>query len=333
MPETKDAKPILVTGGAGYIGSHACKALAEAGYLPVTYDNLDRGHEWAVKWGPLELGNVRDAQRLAQAFDRYKPSAVLHFAGFTYVGESVLQPDLYYENNVAGTLTLLGAMKKAGIGRLVFSSSAAVYGVPRYMPLDEDHPLDPISPYGRSKLFIERVLEDYSRFSGLRSISLRYFNAAGADLECETGEAHDPETHLIPLALAAVREPARGLTLFGDDYDTRDGTCVRDYIHVTDLAAAHVLALKALESGAQTGAYNLGVGEGHSVREVLDAVERVTGKAPLTDIGPRREGDPPTLISTSHRAEEILGWIPRHSDLDTMVSTAWRWMNRHSAGA
>jgi UDP-arabinose 4-epimerase len=332
MPDAS-AQPILVTGGAGYIGSHACKALAEAGYLPVTYDNLERGHEWAVKWGPLELGNIRDAQRLAQAFDHYKPVAVLHFAGFTYVGESVLQPDLYYENNVAGTLTLLGAMKRAGIGRLIFSSSAAVYGVPRYMPLDENHPLEPINPYGRTKLFIERALQDYARGFGLQSISLRYFNAAGADLECETGEAHDPETHLIPLALAAARDPACPLTLFGDDYDTRDGTCVRDYIHVTDLAQAHVLALKALEAGAQTAAYNLGVGEGYSVREVLDAVERVTGKAPASEMGPRREGDPPTLISSCRRAEEILGWTPRQSDLDTIVSTAWRWMNKHNAGS
>ena len=332
MPDAS-AQPILVTGGAGYIGSHACKALAEAGYLPVTYDNLERGHEWAVKWGPLELGNIRDAQRLAQAFDHYKPVAVLHFAGFTYVGESVLQPDLYYENNVAGTLTLLGAMKRAGIGRLIFSSSAAVYGVPRYMPLDENHPLEPINPYGRTKLFIERALQDYARGFGLQSISLRYFNAAGADAEGETGEAHDPETHLIPLALAAARDPACPLTLFGDDYDTRDGTCVRDYIHVTDLAQAHVLALKALEAGAQTAAYNLGVGEGYSVREVLDAVERVTGKAPASEMGPRREGDPPTLISSCRRAEEILGWTPRQSDLDTIVSTAWRWMNKHNAGS
>ena len=207
MPDAS-AQPILVTGGAGYIGSHACKALAEAGYLPVTYDNLERGHEWAVKWGPLELGNIRDAQRLAQAFDHYKPVAVLHFAGFTYVGESVLQPDLYYENNVAGTLTLLGAMKRAGIGRLIFSSSAAVYGVPRYMPLDENHPLEPINPYGRTKLFIERALQDYARGFGLQSISLRYFNAAGADAEGETGEAHDPETHLIPLASSARGEKA-----------------------------------------------------------------------------------------------------------------------------
>jgi UDP-arabinose 4-epimerase len=320
-------RAILVTGGAGYIGSHVCKALAEAGFLPVSFDDLSRGHEWAVKWGPLVRGSLLDAAALDAAMAVHRPEAIVHLAGFTYVGESVRDPLLYYANNVAGSLSLLAAAARHGIGALVFSSSAAVYGNPLATPIPESHPLAPINPYGFTKLAVERVLADLEGSSGLRSVSLRYFNAAGADPDGAAGEAHAPETHLIPLVLAAVRNGVP-ITLFGNDYDTPDGTCIRDYIHVTDLAAAHVLSLESLLAGGPSRALNLGTGAGLSVNEILAAAEEVTGMRVPSHFGPRRPGDPPRLVSDPTLARTDLGWAPRHSEIGTIIDTAWRWMLR-----
>lgn len=322
---------IIVTGGAGYIGSHACKALAGFGYTPISYDNLVSGHRWAVKWGPLEEGDVADRARLNEVIAKYQPKAVMHFAAYAYVGESVQNPSKYYRNNVAGTLTLLEAMRDQSIAKLIFSSTCATYGTPDSVPIQEDDPQHPINPYGASKLMIERMLQDFEVAHGLRSISLRYFNAAGADPEGEIGEAHNPETHLIPLVLDAAAGKRSAITVFGDDYDTPDGTCIRDYIHVSDLAEAHVLALKALENGAKTTAYNLGNGLGYSVREVIDSVARVTGGQVPYTVGPRRAGDPAALVGDATRAMQELGWRPRLHDIDTMVDTAWRWHSMYNA--
>jgi UDP-arabinose 4-epimerase len=320
-------RPILVTGGAGYIGSHVCKALAGAGFFPVSFDDLSRGHEWAVKWGPLVRGNLLDGPALDAAMAEHRPEAIVHLAGFTYVGESVRDPLLYYGNNVAGSLSLLAAAARHGIGALVFSSSAAVYGNPLAMPIPESHPVAPINPYGFTKMAVERVLADMEGSTGLRSVSLRYFNAAGADRDGEAGEAHDPETHLIPLVLAAVRS-GEPITLFGNDYDTPDGTCIRDYVHVTDLAAAHVRALESLLAGGPSRALNLGTGVGLSVNEILSAAETVTGERVPSRFGPRRPGDPPRLVSDPSLARIDLGWTPRHSEIRTIIGTAWRWMIR-----
>jgi UDP-arabinose 4-epimerase len=313
---------ILVTGGAGYIGSHACKALAKAGYTPIAFDNLVYGHKWAVKWGPLEIGDIADRKRLDAVIEQYQPEAVMHFAAYAYVGESVENPGKYYRNNVSGTLTLIEAMRDHGIDKLIFSSTCATYGIPEQVPITEDHPQKPINPYGMSKLMIEQILQDFDHAHGLRSISLRYFNAAGADPDGEIGESHDPETHLIPLVLDAAAGIRPVITVFGDDYDTPDGTCIRDYIHVSDLADAHLLALQALESGAGTIAYNLGNGIGFSVREVIQAVERVTRRAVPFEIGPRREGDPSHLVGDAGLAQRELGWRPFQYDLERIVSTA-----------
>jgi len=314
---------ILVTGGAGYIGSHACKALARAGYTPISYDNLVYGHRWAVKWGPFEEGDIADRERLDEVIAQYDPAAIMHFAAYAYVGESVEDPGKYYRNNVAGTLTLLEALRDHGINKLIFSSSCATYGVPDTVPIREDHPQRPINPYGASKLMIERMLRDFDVAHGLQSISLRYFNAAGADPDGEIGELHDPETHLIPLVLDVAAGSRPYVTVFGDDYDTPDGTCVRDYIHVTDLADAHVLALKALESGAKSTEFNLGNGKGYSVREVITAAERVTGNKIFLKIGQRRSGDPARLIGDSKKIRAVLGWAPKYEDIQFMVSHAW----------
>jgi UDP-arabinose 4-epimerase len=316
---------VLVTGGAGYIGAHACKVLAAHGYSPITFDNLSRGHAGAVKWGPLEIGDLLDRDRLLEVLRRRRPVAVMHFAALSRVAESVADPALYYRNNVVGALALLEAMRAEKVTRFVFSSSAAVYGIPAVMPIGEDAPQAPINPYGETKRMIERALRDYASAYGFASIALRYFNAAGADPDGEIGEDHDPETHLVPLALKAA---ARGtpLTVFGDDYATPDGTCVRDYVHVTDLAEAHVLALKALDGASGFRAYNLGVGQGLSVWEIIEAARRGCGKPIETRIGPRRPGDPPVLAADPARAFAELGWRPQISDVDSIVKTGWRWV-------
>jgi UDP-arabinose 4-epimerase len=317
---------VLVTGGAGYIGSHTCKQLAEEGYVPVSVDNLSRGHEWAVRWGPLERVDLMDGPSLKGLMEKYRPVAVMHFAALAYVEESVRDPESYYKNNLQGTLTLLGAMLQSGVKRIIFSSTCAIYGEPLEVPIREDHPQNPINPYGRSKLAIEWMLRDYCSAYGLRSVALRYFNAAGADPEGEIGEVHDPETHLIPLVLQAAKDERRHITIFGTDYDTPDGTCIRDYIHVRDLAQAHVLALKALEDRGGFHTYNLGNGRGFSVREVIETARQVTGRTIMTRTGPRRPGDPPVLVADSSHAMQKLGWRPEFDDLSDIIITAWRFI-------
>jgi UDP-arabinose 4-epimerase len=319
---------VIVTGGAGYVGSQVCKALARHGLVPVTVDNLSRGHREAVRWGPLEVVDLRDRARLAEVFARHRPQAVMHFAGYIAVGESVQDPALYYENNVGGTLELLAAMRAAGCLRIVFSSTAAVYGNPIAIPIPETHPLAPINPYGWTKRIVEELLASYDAAYGLRSASLRYFNAAGADAESETGERHDPETHLVPRALDAAAGRAPALPVFGTDYDTPDGTCIRDYVHVADLADAHVAALEHLARGGASVTLNLGSGRGYSVLELLEAVERVTSRHVARDLRPRRAGDPPRLVADPGLAGRVLGWRPRRSDLETILRDAWRWHTR-----
>jgi UDP-glucose-4-epimerase GalE len=316
---------ILVTGGAGYIGSHVCKALAARGYAPVAYDDLSRGNAWAVKWGPLERGDISDAKRLDEVFERHAPAAVMHFAAFAYVGESCADPLLYYRNNVAGSQVLLQAVVAHGAPPVVFSSSCATYGVPERLPIPEEHPQRPVNPYGFTKLVVERMLADLATAAGLRSVALRYFNAAGADPDGGIGEAHEPETHLIPLVLAAARSGGT-VDVYGADYDTPDGTCVRDYVHVADLADAHVRALDHLLAGGASAAFNLANARGYSVREVIAAAEAVCG-LPIRarDVG-RRPGDPPVLVGDATRAAAVLGWRPARSDLRRQIADAWRWM-------
>lgn len=316
---------IIVTGGAGYVGSHTCKLLHEAGYTPVVVDNLSRGHRWAVQWGPLEPADLLDQQHVEDILRQYRPQAVLHFAALAYVGESVSEPGLYYENNVVGSLRLLDAMRACGVDRIVFSSTCATYGEPQWLPLDETHPQAPINPYGASKLMVERLLADYAAAYDLRSVALRYFNAAGADPGGVIGELHEPETHLIPLILQVAAGERAALTIHGEDYDTPDGTCVRDYIHVCDLGSAHLRALESMKEQPGARAYNLGNGAGYSVREVVQSVERVTGQPVRCEAGPRRPGDPPRLVADANRARSELGWVPRLAALDAMVETAWAW--------
>jgi len=324
---------LLVTGGAGYIGSHVCKAVAAAGFLPVTYDNLCSGHPWAVRWGPLETGELADGARLDAVMRKYRPAAVIHLAGLIAVGESVTDPALYYANNVSGSISLLDAMRRNGVDRIVFSSTAAVYGEPEEaMPMPESHPQRPLNPYGTSKLMIERVLQDYARAYGLRSVSLRYFNAAGADPDTEIGEAHPVETHLIPLILDVAAGRRHHIAIYGDDYATHDGTCLRDYIHVADLADAHVLALKYLDNSVGAHAFNLGNGAGTTVKEVIETVRRVTGAPIPVRVEARRPGDPAVLLADSDRARRILVWQPRHSAVETMVASAWAWHQRVPTG-
>jgi UDP-arabinose 4-epimerase len=325
---------VLVTGGAGYVGSHACKALAAAGYLPITYDSLVHGHDWAVKWGPLELGDVLDGDRLREAIRKYRPEAVMHFAAFAYVGESIAEPAKYYRNNVLGTLSLLDAMRAEKVTELVFSSTCATYGVPETIPIVEDAPQNPINPYGASKLMVERILADYGAAYGLKSVSLRYFNAAGADPGGEIGEDHEPETHLIPLVLDAASGARPDITIFGEDYETPDGTCIRDYVHVNDIADAHVLALKKLHGGRLRPAYNLGTGTGVSVAEIIAKASAVTGRDIRVAHGHRRAGDPARLVADPSRAQGDLGWQPRHPDIGDVITSAWRWnlQRRNSRG-
>lgn len=319
---------ILVTGGAGYVGSHICKMLAQDGLVPVVYDNLVRGHLSAVRWGPFEQGDIADRPRLDAVIAKYQPIAAIHFAAYAYVGESVSDPGKYYRNNVAGSLSLLEAMRDAGIDKIIFSSTCSTFGSPEKALIDEEHPQRPINAYGASKLMVERMLADFDVAHGLKSISLRYFNAAGADPNAEIGENHDPETHLIPLAIQTALGQRDELTVFGSDYETPDGTCVRDYVHVTDLAEAHVTALKALVGGARTTAYNLGIGRGHSVQEVVNAVSRIAGRKFPVRNGPRRPGDPARLVADPSKAKAELGWRARIVDLDDIILTAWRWHQR-----
>ena len=321
-------KNILVTGGAGYIGSHTCKALAQAGYQPIAYDNLVNGHEWAAQWGPLEVGDISNKARLQKVISRYRPVAVIHFAAYAYVGESIENPLKYFQNNVAGTLCLLESMRDYDINKIVFSSACATYGMPRKIPMTEDHPQQPINPYGMSKLMVEQILKDCAYADDLRSVTLRYFNAAGADLDCKIGEDHDPETHLIPLVLDVAAGKRDPITVFGDDYSTPDGTCIRDYIHVSDLADAHVLALKKLEDGCTSKAINLGNGQGYSVLEVIEMAENITNKNIKVKIGLRRSGDPPTLVANATKAFRELEWKPRFGELKAILDTAWCWAKR-----
>jgi len=319
---------ILVTGGAGYVGSHACKALAGAGYRPVVYDNLSRGYREAVRWGPLVEGDLHDSPRLAAALRTHKIKAVLHFAALAYVGESMADPETYYRNNVGGTLALLAAMREAEVTTIVFSSTCAVYGVPARLPIAESTAKAPLNPYGETKLAVERVLHWYHRCYGLRFAALRYFNAAGADPAGEIGEDHEPETHLIPRVLRAALGSGEPVEVYGTDYPTADGTAIRDYIHVTDLADAHVRALGYLTGGGESGALNLGTGQGCSVRQVIAAVERMAGRpVPFRETA-RREGDPPELVADPALARTRLEWQPRHSDLDTIIGTALAWERR-----
>lgn len=324
----RDKKAVLVVGGAGYIGSHACKAIAAQGLLPVCFDNLSTGHREAVKWGPLVIGDMADRAALRGVFANHPIDSVMHFAANAYVGESVLMPAMYYGNNVANTLALLDCMRAAGVGHIVFSSTCATYGVPISMPIAEDHAQLPINPYGWSKLMVEQILKDYERAYGLRHAILRYFNAAGADPDGETGEWHDPETHLIPLVLDVALGRRSAITVFGDDYPTADGTCIRDYIHVTDLADAHLLALNQLRSEQGSLICNLGNGRGFSVREVIASAERVTGVPIGTSIAARREGDPPVLVGNADKARSVLGWTPRFGSIDAILATAWAWQQR-----
>jgi UDP-arabinose 4-epimerase len=324
------AQSILVTGGAGYIGSHACKALACAGYVPVVYDNLSRGRRHAVRWGPSVEGDIEDRERLAATLRAHRIAAVMHFAAFAYVAESVADPALYYRNNLLGSLALLDAMRDAGVDRLVFSSSCVVYGIPDSVPIRETTPVQPVNPYGETKLAVERALPWYQQAYGLRFVTLRYFNAAGADRDGEIGNEHDPETRLIPLVLRAALGLGPPVEIFGNDYPTPDGTAIRDYIHVEDLASAHVRALQYLSEGGASATLNLGTGRGHSVREIVAAVERISERPVPRREAPRRPGDPPQLVADAGLAGERLGWRPTHSDLDTIVRTALAWETRSS---
>jgi UDP-glucose 4-epimerase len=321
---------VLVSGGAGYVGSHVCLRLAEAGYHPVVYDNLSNGHEAFVQWGPLEVGDIRDRARLDQVMARWRPAALLHFAALIEVGESVKEPGRFYEVNVGGTLNLIEAARAAGVGAMVFSSTCATYGEPVFMPMDETHPQAPLNPYGRSKWMVEQALDDLDRYAGFRSVRLRYFNAAGADPEGRIGERHHPETHAIPLAIAAALGRRDGFSIFGDDYDTRDGTAVRDYIHVLDLADAHVSALRHLLDGGASETFNLGTGTGTTVRELVAAIEAASGKRLNISEGPRRPGDAPALVAVADKARDTLGWTPKW-DLQGIVGTAWSWHATHEA--
>ena len=314
---------ILVMGGAGYIGSHTVKHLAQNGYRCVVADNLIYGHREAVAVPDFEKADLLDKASLERVFDKYQIDAVVHFAAFTYVGESVENPQKYYQNNVEGTLNLLEVMLKHNVKKIVFSSTCATYGNPQYMPLDEKHTQNPINAYGRTKFFIEQIFNDYERAYGLKHIALRYFNAAGCSADGEIGESHNPETHLIPLVLKAIKGERDVIKVFGTDYDTPDGTCIRDYIHVEDLALAHRLALEKLDEFS--GCINLGTGIGTSVKEIIEAAEKVTGKKCPVEYGERRAGDPAKLYAANIMAKEVLGWQPKYTKIEDIVATAWRW--------
>jgi UDP-glucose 4-epimerase len=315
---------ILVAGGAGYIGAHTCLELFNKGFTPITYDNLSNGHAEFVKWGPLEIGDIRDRNKLDGVLGKYKPLAIIHFAAAIEVGESFRDPSGYYDNNVAGTITLLRAAQAAAIDKLVFSSTCATYGIPSSIPMDEAHAQAPINPYGRSKLIVEQILRDMDLHQGFRSFILRYFNAAGADPEGRIGEWHSPETHAIPIAIETALGRRSHFQVMGTDYDTRDGSCVRDFVHVLDLANAHTRAIEHLLNNGTSHALNLGTGHGTTVKELLETVQHVAGREFDIKYGPRREGDSPALVADNTLARRTIGWSPRH-DLQSIVGTAWNW--------
>ncbi len=322
------SQTILVTGGAGYIGSHTCKWLANSGYQPIVYDNLVYGHREAVKWGEFVEGDLLDKHLLRQTIQKFDIQAVIHFAAYSHVGESMTKPDKYFANNVGGTLSLLDVLKEQEVNNLIFSSTCATYGMPDYMPLDEKHAQNPVNPYGESKLFIEKALRWYQNAYGLKFVGLRYFNAAGADPDLEIGEDHTPETHLIPLILQSLLGQRSHIDIYGTDYPTPDGTAIRDYIHVLDLADAHLRALQYLQKGGESTFLNLGVGVGYSVKEVIQAVEKNTGLNVIAKEIDRRAGDPPVLIAKADKAHELLNWQPQYSDIDFIVKTAWGWAKK-----
>jgi len=319
---------ILVTGGAGYIGSHTCKTLAQAGYTPVTLDNLSQGHREAVKWGPFVEGDLADKELVKDTLRQYEIAGVMHFAAFACVGESMVDPGKYFRNNLVNTITLLDAMVDTRVRKFILSSTCATYGTPQFTPITEEHPQVPVNPYGESKLSIEKSMRWYSQVHGLRVASLRYFNAAGADSDGEIGENHDPETHLIPLVIQAALGDRDSVDVFGTDYPTPDGSAIRDYIHVTDLADAHLRALNKLECGIGNMFLNLGTGNGYSVLEVIDMVEHVSGKSIRRNLSARRPGDPAELVAATELADELLSWKPVISDLRSIVETALRWHSR-----
>lgn len=316
---------ILIVGGAGYIGSHINKELNHQGYETIIFDNLSFGHPEFVKWGNFQEGDLGNIEEIRKLFKEYTIDAVMHFAAFTYVGESVKNPQKYYLNNLRNTLNLLQVMLEEDVKYFVFSSTCATYGTPEEIPITENHPQNPINPYGKGKLMVEQILADYSRAYGLKYASLRYFNAAGADPEAEIGESHQPETHLIPLILDVAMDKKEKIQVYGTDYATPDGTCIRDYIHVMDLADAHIKALKYLKEGGKSDVFNLGNGQGFSVREVIETSQKVTGKTIKVEEVERREGDPPILVGSSSKAQEILNWHPRYDDLAVIIETAWKW--------
>lgn len=319
---------ILVCGGAGYIGSHINKQLNKEGYETIVFDNLIYGHREAVKWGIFEEGDLSNTEDIERVFSKYQIDAVFHFAAYAYVGESVGEPEKYYFNNVVNTLNLLKVMRKHNCKRIIFSSSCATYGEPRKVPITEEMEQNPINPYGATKLIVERIFKDYQKAYGLEFVVLRYFNAAGADPEGEIGECHIPETHLIPLVLEAARGKRPYIKVFGTDYETKDGSCIRDYIHVSDLASAHLLALHYLEKGGESDFFNLGNEQGTSVLEVIDSVKRVTGKSFDVVFAERRSGDPAILVGSSKKAQRVLGWKPNYGDINTIVEHAWEWHKR-----
>jgi UDP-glucose 4-epimerase len=318
-------KNILVTGGAGYIGSHTCLALAKRGFAPIAFDNLVNGHREFVNWGPLEIGDIRDKEQLEAVIRKYQPAAIVHFAALTEVGQSFRDPAAFFETNLGGSIALLSAALNASVDKIAFSSTCATYGIPQG-PLREDHPQSPVNPYGRSKLMVEQFLDELSTSTPLRCVKLRYFNAAGADPGGQIGEWHSPETHVIPLAIEAALE-VRAFKVFGTDYPTRDGTCIRDFVHVSDLAEAHCEAVEHLLNGQKSIAINLGTGLGTSVREIVEKVERTSGRPLAIEYLSRREGDPPELVAETSLAKAVLNWMPRF-DCDAIIETAWKWHSK-----
>lgn len=318
-------KNILVVGGAGYIGSHTCKELLKRGYNPIVFDNLIYGHREFAKWGEFILGDLNDIEQIRLTFEKYRINSVMHFAAYAYVGESVEEPKKYYDNNVVATINLLNVMLEFNVKYFIFSSSCATYGNPEYLPIDEKHPQNPINPYGMSKLMVEAILKDYTNAYDFKFVSLRYFNASGCDPECEIGENHNPETHLIPLILDAAIGKRENIKVFGTDYDTRDGSAIRDYIHVIDLAQAHILALEYLFDKSDSEIFNLGNGQGFSVKEVIECAKKVTNKEIKVVYTDRRAGDPAILVGSSEKIINKLNWKPQYSKLEDIIKTAWDW--------